>query len=267
MAPTKELVSSKYYKTRIDSLRSLAYNFYRTSAVAEPLKKVAIQIDKKLLTIREDRNIHLDLVLQRNVLELLLCFNPLWLRIGLEVVFGVQIELQSNRDVLGLSRFIITHMFRDSYLETKYNKYQHQSAYAENIKKFTLRRFLFVILFLDKAKQSHLIKHNPCLFVKNAPYKETNEILKKFASMVIANFGDIIRYLKRVDYLLVHKQTCIDEFNYAFSNLAVDLRDGVRLTKVMEVILLRDDLTKNLRAPAISRLQKVFNVDLGLKVN
>ena len=40
----------------------------------------------------------------------------------------------------------------------------------------------------------------------------------------------------------------------------------IRLTKVMEVILTREDLTKNLRAPAISRLQKVYNCDLGLKV-
>lgn len=40
-----------------------------------------------------------------------------------------------------------------------------------------------------------------------------------------------------------------DEYDFAFKNLAIDLRDGVRLTKVMEVILLRDDLVKKVRVP------------------
>lgn len=50
-------------------------------------------------------------------------------------------------------------------------------------------------------------------------------------------------------------------------NRAVEsvLRDGVRLTKVMEIILLRDDLTCQLRVPAISRTQRVHNVGLALK--
>jgi hypothetical protein len=41
----------------------------------------------------------------------------------------------------------------------------------------------------------------------------------------------------------------LDEYDFAFKNLAIDLRDGVRLTKVMEVILLRDDLVKKVRVP------------------
>ncbi|CAO1438479.1 unnamed protein product [Diamesa tonsa] len=265
LAPTRELVSSKYYKTRLDSLRAAGIKLYTSEQMRMPLTKLTVNIEKKSLEIRADRMIHLDLVLQRNLLELLLCFNPLWLRIGLEVVFGVQIELNSNQDVLGLSRFIITKMFKDPYLAEKYSKYSQQKEYVENLKKFTLKKFLFVIYFLDHAKTQRLIKHNPCLFVKKAPYKETNEILKKFASLVIANFGDILRYLKRLDYVLSHKQTYIDEFDYAFNNLAIDLRDGVRLNRVMEIILLRDDLTKMVRAPAISRLQKVYNNDCALK--
>ncbi|CAO1402944.1 unnamed protein product [Diamesa serratosioi] len=265
LAPTRELVSCKYYKTRLDSLRAAGIKLYTSEKIRIPLTKLTVNIEKKSLEIRAERMIHLDLVLQRNLLELLLCFNPLWLRIGLEVVFGVQIELNSNQDVLGLSRFIITRMFKDPYLAEKYSKYTQQKDYIENVKKFTLKKFLFVIYFLDHAKTERLIKHNPCLFVKKAPYKETNEILKKFASLVIANFGDILRHLKRLDYVLSHKQTYIDEFDYAFNNLAVDLRDGVRLNKVMEIILLRDDLTKMVRAPAISRLQKVYNVECALK--
>ncbi|KXJ77883.1 hypothetical protein RP20_CCG006212 [Aedes albopictus] len=266
LAPTKELISSNYYKNRLNQLRSAGISLYLSEKVAEPLRKVRSAIEKKTMTLRTDRDLHLDLVLQRSVLELLLCFNPLWLRLGLEVTFGEQIDLQSNRDVIGLSTFVINRLFRDRYMEAKNSKaYSLSSSYAEHMKKFTFRMFLFLLFFLDTAKNQRLIKHNPCLFVKNAPYKETREILIRFSSHLIAGIGDITKHLKRFGYVLTHKQTYLDEFDYAFENLAVDMRDGIRLTRVMEIILLREDLTQNLRVPSISRLQKVHNVNLALK--
>uniref|UniRef100_A0A182LVJ5 Calponin-homology (CH) domain-containing protein n=1 Tax=Anopheles culicifacies TaxID=139723 RepID=A0A182LVJ5_9DIPT len=265
LAPTKELISSKYYKNRLNSLRSAGIALYTSEEIAVPLRKVAAQIEKQLLTLRTDRRLHLDLVLQRSILELLLCFNPLWLRLGLEVVFGEQIELQSNRDIVGLSTFIIHRLFRDRYLEARNSKaFSLSGAYAEHMKKFTLRMFLFLLFFLDTAKRRKLIKHNPCLFVRNAPYKETREILVRFSSTLVAGIGDITKHLKRVGYTLSHKQSYLDEYNYAFENLAVDLRDGVRLTRVMEIILLREDLSASLRVPPISRLQKIHNINLAL---
>ncbi|XP_053698807.1 protein abnormal spindle [Sabethes cyaneus] len=267
LAPTKELISSNYYRNRLNQLRSAGISLYFNEKVAEPLRKVRAAIEKKSLVLRTDRDLHLDLVLQRNILELLLCFNPLWLRLGLEITFGEQIELQSNRDVLGLSTFIINRLFRDRYLEIKHSRaYSLSPAYAEHMKKFTLRMVLFLIFFLDTAKNQRLIKHNPCLFIKTAPYKETREILIRFSSYLIAGIGDITKHLKRFGFILTHKQTYLDEFNYAFENLAVDLRDGIRLTRVTEIILLRDDLTQSLRVPAISRLQKIHNINLALKV-
>ncbi|ETN63476.1 microtubule binding protein [Anopheles darlingi] len=266
LAPTKELISSKYYKNRLDGLRRAGIALYLSEEIADPLRKLRIQIDKQQISIRTDRNLHLDLVLQRTVLELLLCFNPLWLRLGLEVVYGEQIELQSNRDVVGLSTFIIQRLFRDRYLETKHSKaYNLSSAYAEHMRKLTLRTVLYLLLFLDTAKRRKLIKHNPCLFVRNAPYKETREVLVRFTSTLVAGIGDITKHLKRIGYTLSHRQSYLDEYHYAFENLAVDLRDGVRLTRVMEIILLREDLSAGLRVPPISRLQKIHNINLALR--
>ncbi|XP_055616188.1 protein abnormal spindle [Toxorhynchites rutilus septentrionalis] len=266
LAPTKELISSNYYKSRLNQLRSAGIALYLSKDVADPLRKVRSSIEKKAMALRTDRDLHLDLVLQRNILELLLCFNPLWLRLGLEVTYGEEIELQSNRDVIGLSTFIVNRLFRDRYLESKNSRaYSLSPAYGEHMKKYTFRMFLFLLFFLDTAKNRRLIKHNPCLFVRNAPYKETREILVRFSSHLIAGIGDITKHLRRFGYTLTHKQTFLDEFNYAFENLAVDLRDGIRLTRVMEIILLRDDLTNHLRVPSISRLQKIHNVNLALK--
>lgn len=258
LAPTKELVCSRYYTARLDSLRNSAVNYFHSLEIAGPLNKLTVVINEKnKLDIKADRDIHLDLVLQRSLLELLLCYNPLWLRIGLEVVFNVQLNLTSNHDLYGMTRFIITNMFKSQYLAEKYSKFSQQKEYLDKLRKHTVKSFLFIIFFLDRAKEHRLIKQNPCLFVKRAPYKESAEILKKFSSLVLANYGDIIRTLRRFDYILTHKQTVIDEFDYAFKNLAIDLRDGVRLTKVMEIILMRDDLVQRVRVPG-----EVLNLSL-----
>ncbi|TDG42414.1 hypothetical protein AWZ03_011162 [Drosophila navojoa] len=266
LAPTKEEQSMNYLtSSRLESLRRAAVELFFSEEMRLPCSKVAVYVQKQALRIRSDRNLHLDMVMQRTILELLLCFNPLWLRLGLEVVFGEKLHLQSNRDIVGLTTFILNRLFRNKCEEQKYSKaYTLTEEYAETIKKNTLQKILFLLLFLDLAKQRRIIKHNPCLFVKKSPHKETKDILLRFSSELLANIGDITRELRRLGYVLKHKQTFLDEFNYAFSNLAVDLRDGVRLTRVMEVILLRDDLTQQLRVPAISRLQRIFNVKLAL---
>ncbi|KAL7731090.1 hypothetical protein ACLKA6_014296 [Drosophila palustris] len=266
LAPTKEAQSMNYLTTfRLETLRRAAVELFFSEEMRLPCSKVAVYVQKQALRIRSDRNLHLDVVMQRTILELLLCFNPLWLRLGLEVVFGEKLHLNSNRDIVGLSTFILNRLFRNKFEEQKFSKaYTLTEEYAETIKKHTLQKILFLLLFLDQAKQRRIIKHNPCLFVKKSPHKETKDILLRFSSELIANLGDITRELRRMGYVLQHKQTYLDEFDYAFSNLAVDLRDGVRLTRVMEVILLRDDLTQQLRVPAISRLQRIFNVKLAL---
>lgn len=108
IAPTKEEQSISYLTNfRLESLRRAAVELFLSGDMRAPCSKVAVYVQKNALRIRSDRNLHLDVVTQRDILELLLCFNPLWLRLGLEVVYGEKIHLQSNRDIVGLSSFIL----------------------------------------------------------------------------------------------------------------------------------------------------------------
>lgn len=108
LAPTKEEQSINYLTNfRLESLRRAAVELFLSEEMRAPCSKVAVYVQKNALRIRSDRNLHLDVVTQRDILELLLCFNPLWLRLGLEVVYGEKIHLQSNRDIVGLSSFIL----------------------------------------------------------------------------------------------------------------------------------------------------------------
>lgn len=267
LAQPKEVVSSNYFtKYRLDGLRRAAIKLYLSEEMRIPLEKLVVHIERQYIIMRADRDLHLDIVLQRDILELLLCFNPLWLRLGLEVIYGELINMQNNADILSLSTFIVNRVFRDCYMEAKHHRsYTRSDEYSAYIKKFTLKKMLMLLLFLDTAKNNRIVTHNPCLFLKTSEYKDVKSILLRFTSTMLANLGDVQRDLRRIGITFSHKQTYLDEFDYAFRNLAVDLRDGVRLTRVMEIILMRDDLAQKLRVPAISRLQRVFNVDLALK--
>lgn len=268
-APTKEQVCSAYHNShRLDSLRRTAKALLLSPEISKVLIKLNLQIEKKLIAIRSDRNLHLDIGLQKIIMEILLSYNPLWLRIGLETIYGLVLPLKCNSDVEGLTTFIIHRMFKNPHLKNKHSKSTAPNmllpAYMEAIKKFTLKKFFTLVFFLDQAKQKKIIPHDPCLFCRNAVCKESREIILRFTRELIAGIGDITRHLRPLGYIVCHKQSYLDEYKYAVHNIAVDIRDGVRLTKVMEIILMKTGLVNQLRTPAISRLQKIHNVQVAL---
>lgn len=204
--------------------------------------------------------------LQKLILALFLNYNPLWLRIGLETVYNECIPLRSNNDIVGLTRFLLTRFFSDPQLVKMpgYHKTDPSSKIVMKLNQFILKKFLYLIYFLDYAKQHKLIGHDPCLFHKRAQYKESREILLSFSRELLSGIGDVTKVLRSHNYILTHRQTYIEEFDYAVTNIRCDLRDGVRLCRIMELITGVRRLTQRCRVPTISRLQKIHNVDMAL---
>lgn len=250
--PTQEIISNKYHTNKhLDVLRVAARNLFVSPEIGAVLRKTMLCVDTGKISMRNDKHIHLDLGLQSEIMNLLLSYNPLWLRIGLETIYNVIIPMKSNSDVFGLSHFLMQRLFKDPQLITKH-KSVHAPKYASEIRNFFMKKFLVLIYFLDRAKTKKLIRHDPCLFLKSAEFKQSREILLKFSSLLLSSV-DITRYLRCTGYIVEHQQLPIHEYDYAVRNLGVDLRDGVRLTRVMEIILLKENLTSGLRVPAISR--------------
>ncbi|XP_015114162.1 protein abnormal spindle [Diachasma alloeum] len=268
LAETREAVSARYHTNhRLNTLRKAALVLFNSPEVRSVLSKTVLTIEKGNLVVRQDRDLHRDIGLQKEILELFFSYNPLWLRIGLEVVYGETIPLASNNDLVGLTKFLISRFFNDPFLSEKFS---HQNStlktpnFMPNLNKFILKKFILLVYFLDHAKRSKLIGHDPCLFHKRALFKESREILLNFSRQTLSGVGDITKMLKPHGYVLMHKQTYLDEYDYAVKDLSVDLRDGVRLCRVMELIIGGINLTSRCRTPAISRLQKVHNADLAL---
>ena len=164
----------------------------------------------------------------------------------------------------------------------------------------TVLRSLMLIWLLDRMPGSS----SKCLFKSKSPHKSSPSVLNALASMLIPTVGDISRTLRHLDYSMCHVQDPLDEVKYHVKNLAVDLRDGIVLTKLVELLLYRNVassedygppgadetvtiqlpdatfiesarfhgaggiegniLSRHLKMPCLGRAQKLYNVDNAL---
>ncbi|XP_073904825.1 abnormal spindle-like microcephaly-associated protein isoform X1 [Castor canadensis] len=271
-APTKDEVSLRAYtvRCRLNRLRRTACRLFTSEKMVKAIKKLEIEIEVGRLIVRKDRHLWKDVGERQKVLNWLLSYNPLWLRIGLETVYGELISLEDNSDVTGLAMFILNRLLWNPDIAAEYRHptvpHLYRDGHEEALSKFTLKKLLLLVCFLDHAKMSRLIDHDPCLFCKDAEFKASKEILLAFSRDFLSGEGDLSRHLSLLGFPVSHVQTPFDEFDFAVTNLAVDLQCGVRLVRTMELLTQNWNLSKKLRIPAISRLQKMHNVDIVLQV-
>ncbi|XP_055073870.2 abnormal spindle-like microcephaly-associated protein [Misgurnus anguillicaudatus] len=271
-APTKEEMSFRTYtaRQRLNRLRRAACKLFTSDAMVKAIQRLELEVEAKRLLVRKDRHLWKDIGERQKVLNWLLSFNPLWLRIGLETIFGELISLESNSDVVGLAMFILGRLLWNPDIAAEYRHAKvpnlYRDGHEEALSRFTLKKLLLLVCFLDKAKESRLIQHDPCLFCMDAEFKSSKDLLLAFSRDFLSGEGILSRHLGHLGLAVSHVQTPLDEFNFAVKNLAVDLRCGIRLVRVMELFTLDWTLSRKLRIPAISRLQKVHNVDVALQV-
>ncbi|XP_035313151.1 abnormal spindle-like microcephaly-associated protein isoform X1 [Cricetulus griseus] len=271
-APTKDEVSLRAYTAscRINRLRRTACSLFTSDKMVKAIKKLEIEIEVGRLIVRKDRHLWKDIGQRQKVLNWLLSYNPLWLRIGLETVYGELIPLADNSDVTGLAMFILNRLLWNPDIAAEYRHptvpLLFRDGHEAALSKFTLKKLLLLICFLDYAKISRLIDHDPCLFCKDAEFKASKELLLAFSRDFLRGEGDLSRHLSLLGLPVSHIQTPLDEFDFAVTNIAVDLQCGVRLVRTMELLTQNWNLSKKLRIPAISRVQKMHNVDIVLQV-
>ncbi|XP_041276684.1 abnormal spindle-like microcephaly-associated protein [Onychostruthus taczanowskii] len=271
-APTKDEASLKAYTARrkLNRLRREACRLFTSETMVKAIQRLEVEIESRRLLVRRDRHLWKDIGERQKVLNWLLSYNPLWLRIGLETVYGELIALESNSDVMGLAIFILNRLLWNPDIAAEYRHpvvpHLYREGHEEALSKFTLKKLLLLVCFLDCAKQSRMIEHDPCLFCKDAEFKASKDLLLAFSRDFLSGEGDLSRHLGFLGLPVSHVQTPLDEFDFAVTNLAVDLQCGIRLVRTVELLTKNWSLSKQLRVPAISRLQKMHNVDIVLSV-
>ncbi|MCJ1251864.1 hypothetical protein MMC30_009102 [Trapelia coarctata] len=156
----------------------------------------------------------------------------------------------------------------------------------------TMQRSLMLINLLDKAKEMDIIPTR--LFRKMSTHKSSTAVLQDLIALLVPWGGNLSRALGHLDYLTVHVQYPLSEYDYTIQNLAVDLRDGVRLTHLVELLLypplqlvmMHNDttvmmpsgeiltssadghssgvLSQHLKFPCLGRVPKLYNVQIAL---
>ncbi|KAF2827218.1 hypothetical protein CC86DRAFT_369409 [Ophiobolus disseminans] len=157
----------------------------------------------------------------------------------------------------------------------------------------TALRSLMLVFLLDKAKTTDDLPG--CLFQTASPHKTSVEVLHQLSNLLLPSLGDITRPLHHLSFKVEHAQYPLQEYTYHIDNIAIDLRDGITLTRLVELLLYptsnRDEqrenpvtvsmpngehltsdfadkeswvLSQHLKYPAIGRPQKVYNVQIAL---
>jgi abnormal spindle-like microcephaly-associated protein len=202
---------------------------------------------------------------------------------------------ESRRAVIGfLETFLVT-------VDDVEDNHGAREDIAMQRRNKTLLRSLMLVWLLDQAAISGVSSKR--LFKIKSALKTSASVLNTLAAMLVPSIGDIGRALKHMDYSISYVQDPLDEVVYRINNLAVDLRDGILLTKLVELLLYhtpsnvwnRSDTTEetvtivlpdatvlqsalysedgsqqsrvlvqHLKMPCIGHAQKMYNVDIVL---
>ncbi|KAJ1478848.1 calponin homology domain-containing protein, partial [Baffinella frigidus] len=96
-------------------------------------------------------------------------------------------------------------------------------------------------------------------------YKSTRDVIVAFTSDLLSGEGDVLKHLSQLGCSFLHNQSAIDEYNFQVGNVVADLKDGVVVSRLVEILFSQaQPLMDKMRVPAVSRLQKVHNAGVAL---
>lgn len=257
--------------------KSFALLYKRVQA---SLRYGALSVPKNVLA--RGTRLQQDLGLKRKFLDFWMStYDPWALKAALETVVGRRVVEHEDEGFLGkglnkrLENFLETFLLRNEDM-----KAQETSTTAHAYRR-TVLRGIMVITLLDKARMHPATTLPRCLFLASSSLKSSAAVLQAFARLLLPSSGDIIKSLDQLDGQVSYEQHQLGEFYYQIGNLAVDVRDGIRLTRVVELLLYspphnpegegllssnkeKYPLTPQLKLPCTSRAVKLFNVQVAL---
>ena len=216
---------------------------------------------------------------------------------ALEAVTGCEIEMSlpnSSKDQECAEAAKVRRRTIETFLESclLHNEDKAECLGPDSCWRRTILRSLMMVLLMDKAKEMKLISGN--LFNPSSTFKSSRSIVEEISRLMMPSIGDIYRSLSQLHYYVHHEQSPLSEYQYSIVNLATDLRDGVRLAHLTEILLyppqslmgegngtstiiaggkstmtqIKENqtlvLSQNLKFPCITRAQRMYNVHVTL---
>lgn len=241
-------------------LRARAYRLMTVPETRDCTRLIKEELDAgRIAGIRTDVSLHADVRIHNHCLECVTNYTPAWLRLGLEAVFGESLSCSDN-DESFLSTFVKQRLMFDEDIAAAF-KHDDQQG---NLNRFTTMMMLSLVLFLDRAKSARVLDNDPSLFKKQGTIKSSMDMIHQFFDGVLGGGGDIAKQLRQIDYNVEHSQTALAEYSFGVSNLATDLKDGVRLCKLAEMLTNDSGPMNQVKCPANSPAVMKHNINLAL---
>lgn len=144
-----------------------------------------------------------------------------------------------------------------------------ENKYLKALNEHTLELFLTIIIIMDQLWIKKTSGNHFLLFQKTSSIKSTRELLITFCHKFLKGEGNILKHFANLGFISQFTQTIYDEFNFYVNDISTDLRDGIRLIYLLNILLVSSKKieyidTNKIRIPATSRLQKLHNVNLVL---
>ncbi|KAK6506513.1 hypothetical protein TWF506_011419 [Arthrobotrys conoides] len=208
-------------------------------------------------------------------------YNPLILRLCMEVVTGRLLNTSARiPNDLEIRKFFET-FFVDINDQNEEGGDEQWESYGANAhgtlrvwtetevpgdKAWALRRTILrtltLVHLIDDAKTSGIF--GDLVFRKSSETKSSEGVLVAVGKMVLPSLGNMAKGVKGCGYLLKLEQKSEEEYEYAIKNLRVDLRDGIRLAKVVELVL--KEKVEGILVNPKTKGEKMVNVEKVLSV-
>ncbi|OMO64877.1 IQ motif, EF-hand binding site [Corchorus olitorius] len=278
----KEVCSFDDLKKRMQIYLSLA----SCKEIFDVMTQVVKNIDEGRLKMKAHCPIVTDFGLKEKASKILLSYNPIWLRIGLYIVFGGDSllsdgDISSEQDISFLKMVIDKQFFSHNGLAKAYayNKKVeglYRPGYYENLGNVILKRILLLVLILDRAKSltSLPLKYgidgvdggSPLLFTISSGIKSSRQVLNDFLSSdVMHGEGNLLAHLVIVGYKVSHQQSALVEFDFQVSDIFTDLQDGVRLCRAIQLLRHESSILMKIILPSDTHKKNLANCGVALQ--
>ncbi|KAK1368402.1 Calponin-homology (CH) domain-containing protein [Heracleum sosnowskyi] len=278
----KEVCSFDDFKERMGVYLSLG----SCKEIFDVMTHVTKNTDSGRIKMKSNCSIVIDVGMKQKALRVLMCYHPIWLRIGLYIIFGGN-TLLPNGDVTSEQEISFLKMVMEKQLFTHaglaefyvYNKLVaglYRPGYFEKLGGIILKRFLLLVLILDRAKcQSSLpLNHgidgldggSPLLFTLQSNVKSSQQMIQDFlTSDVMHGEGNLLAHLVIVGFKVFYVQCPLSEYDFRITNLFEDLQDRVRLCRAVQLLQHDSSILTKLVFPSDTRNKNVMNCGLAFQ--
>lgn len=191
----------------------------------------------------------------------LAAFHPLWLRLAAEIAVG-----RPSKMTMPLDGFIKSHVLADKALLIQHKGFR-TGAYWSQLGALVTKRMLLIIALLDRVgiKNGSTTSY-PLIFKPGSSISSSADALQAAAGSLLGEV-EVGRHLSRLGVVVSYGQTPRQEIDFKVRNLAIDMRDGLRLCRFVDAAVGKESggVFESARFPALRRPDRLYNIELALK--